>query len=62
MGGRGLTGGARQEDQVGAVVDQADRQGSGGVVVDLPTGREGGDHGDADGTEAAGGAALMAPP
>ena len=54
VGGRGLTGGARQEDQVGAVVDQADRQGAGGVKVDLPAGREGGDHGDADGTEAAG--------
>ena len=55
VSGRGLTGSARQEDQVGAVVDQADCQGTGGVEVDLPAGREGRDHGDADGTEAAGG-------
>ena len=41
MGGRGLTGGARQEDQVGAVVDQADRQGAGASKSTSPLGVKG---------------------
>ena len=55
VSGRGLAGGTRQENRVGAIVDQADGQGAGGVEVDFPAGREGRDHGDTDGTEAAGG-------
>ena len=55
VGGGGLAGGSRQEDEVGAVVHQGDGELLGGTDVDDALWGKGRDHGHADGAEGTGG-------